>query len=349
MEIFENIEAINLKANITRDITRELLEKNKFQEAFLVLEENISSISPVFSKTISLNLEQFNSVEVDVMMGIISRSNASVEKARIALNLLNLLDNVPVNIAIQQKLGNLKSSIYSATSGENLEKILGPINHIVKINWLQKGIQASKSVCQVLREDGGKGTGFVLKDGYLLTNFHVLPDKNTVRAAKIIFDYEEDLLGNLRKTSEFFLEEDDSKFSPVKELDYAYVKIKNNTDNLLSNWGYLQVDTFSDPQIDNPVTIIQHPLGGTKQIALTANKIIRIDRDRHKLYYQTDTERGSSGSPVFNNEWKVIALHHAGKTEDEGGLVVDDKTGEKRGANEGILIKQIVQNIGKDI
>jgi endonuclease G len=97
------------------------------------------------------------------------------------------------------------------------------------------------------------------------------------------------------------------------------------------------------------VTIIQHPLGGTKQIALTANKIIGIDRDRHKLFYQTDTEPGSSGSPVFNNEWKVIALHHAGKTESDGGLVIDVKTGEKRGANEGILIKEIVQNIGKTL
>ena len=58
----------------------------------------------------------------------------------------------------------------------------------------------------------------------------------------------------------------------------------------------------------------------------------------------TDTERGSSGSPVFNNDWKVIALHHAGKTEEDGGLVINPATGEKRGANEGILIKNIVQH-----
>jgi V8-like Glu-specific endopeptidase len=349
METFDNIEAINLKADIIRDITRELLEKNKLKEAFTVLEENISPISPVFSKTISLNQVQFNSLESDVMMGIVSRSDASVEKTRITLNLLNLLDNVSEDIIIQQKLGNLKSGIYKATSEENLEKILGPVSHLVKINWLQKGILASKSVCQVLRADGEKGTGFVLKDGYLLTNFHVLPDKDKAKAAKIVFDYEEDLLGNLRKTSEFYLDEKDSKFSPVQELDYAYIKIKNNPENLLSNWNHLEVETFSDPQIEDPVTIIQHPLGGTKQIALTANKIIGIDRDRHKLFYQTDTEPGSSGSPVFNNEWKVIALHHAGKTESDGGLVIDVKTGEKRGANEGILIKEIVQNIGKTL
>src|SRR5262249_23055923 len=29
-------------------------------------------------------------------------------------------------------------------------------------------------------------------------------------------------------------------------------------------------------------------------------------------HYETDTEQGSSGSPVFNDQWEVIALHHSG-------------------------------------
>ena len=29
------------------------------------------------------------------------------------------------------------------------------------------------------------------------------------------------------------------------------------------------------------------------------------------LHYETDTEPGSSGSPVFNDQWEVVALHHA--------------------------------------
>ena len=29
------------------------------------------------------------------------------------------------------------------------------------------------------------------------------------------------------------------------------------------------------------------------------------------MHYATDTQRGSSGSPVFNDQWEIVALHHA--------------------------------------
>jgi hypothetical protein len=31
----------------------------------------------------------------------------------------------------------------------------------------------------------------------------------------------------------------------------------------------------------------------------------------HQLRYLTDTEPGSSGSPVLDDSWRVLALHHA--------------------------------------
>ena len=34
-----------------------------------------------------------------------------------------------------------------------------------------------------------------------------------------------------------------------------------------------------------------------------------VDLD-HFIHYSTDTEPGSSGAPVFNDQWQVLALHH---------------------------------------
>jgi V8-like Glu-specific endopeptidase len=34
--------------------------------------------------------------------------------------------------------------------------------------------------------------------------------------------------------------------------------------------------------------------------------------DGRRLRYRNNTEPGSSGSPVFNFEWELVALHHGG-------------------------------------
>ena len=48
-------------------------------------------------------------------------------------------------------------------------------------------------------------------------------------------------------------------------------------------------------------------------MALRQNQVVDI----FDLYvtYQTDTATGSSGAPVFNDQWDVVALHHSGVPE----------------------------------
>ena len=84
------------------------------------------------------------------------------------------------------------------------------------------------------------------------------------------------------------------------------------------------------------MTIVQHPRGQKKQIALRENQFVcLIDPFVH---YRADTEAGSSGSPVFNDQWEVVALHHAGVPAPEqtetGGYI-----------NEGILVRRIMEFI----
>ncbi len=325
---------------------KKIIEQNKFEAAFELLDKYISPISDSLSTSIILKRAGFARLENRKNNGDIRPDDIDFEENRLMVQLLGIIKTVPQELDTQRILGKYRKSIYATTDEPALEKILGPQSNLLKINWLEKGLRASRSVCKVLRSDGGSGTGFLLKNGYLLTNFHVLPNADQAAKAKLIFDYEEDLGGGMQKTSEFLLDAADAKFSPVKELDYAFIKVIDNPASPLGQWGFLEVDTFTEPQPDSPVTIIQHPLGQTKQIALTANKVIATNGNR--LLYQTDTERGSSGSPVFDANWKVVALHHAGKTEEEGGMPIN-AAGERRGANEGILIKEIAKHIGRDI
>src|SRR5262249_27508306 len=83
--------------------------------------------------------------------------------------------------------------------------------------------------------------------------------------------------------------------------------------------------------VGDQVYIIQHPFGGPKKFNLTLNKVTDVD-DR-TVRYLTTTTAGSSGAPVFNDRWQVVALHHAAGVGADGGSLI---------RNEGIRIERIV-------
>ena len=99
----------------------------------------------------------------------------------------------------------------------------------------------------------------------------------------------------------------------------------------------MQLDVTTQVFEQTPVIIIQHPEGGVKQIALENNLVTRIKRDEkdnfppYLVRYTTDTEEGSSGSPVFTPAWDLVALHH----------------GNQDSKNESTLVKKIIEDIVK--
>src|SRR5262249_54161171 len=100
------------------------------------------------------------------------------------------------------------------------------------------------------------------------------------------------------------------------------------------------------------LTIIQHPNGERKQVCVRENKLLKFEADT--LWYATDTLGGSSGSPVFNRFWQVVALHHSGapRTDTDvnwltpDGRIWDESMDESQIdwiANEGIRVSSIVR------
>jgi V8-like Glu-specific endopeptidase len=67
------------------------------------------------------------------------------------------------------------------------------------------------------------------------------------------------------------------------------------------------------------------------KLALSASGITWIDPGNGKLQYTTKVASGSSGSPCFDANWNLVALHHAGS----------------RSKGEGILMSSIFEQIRK--
>ena len=208
------------------------------------------------------------------------------------------------------------------------EKVVG-LNNLLSIGWVGRALELAACVCRV-NTPNGPGSGFLIATDLLLTNHHVLPDAATAGATVAEFNYQVDWGGQLEPVRRFTC--DPSFFHNNKELDYAIVRVNGAPGDL---YGFVNLATRADPTVNDFVSIIQHPEGGPKKIAFTDNKVSAVFNDL--VQYSTDTEPGSSGSPVFNQEWEIVGLHHRG-----GGLAGPD--GKKYFTNEAIQIGAVVRD-----
>lgn len=260
---------------------------------------------------------------------------------------------------------NIRKSIIPDTDGLGLERIMGK-SDILSINYLDFAKKASQSVCriQVRNENGyvlGFGTGFLVSPLLLLTNNHVLDKIELCRRSLADFNFEDDINFFLKDTKTFSLDPD-KFFYTNEELDYTLVAVRPQAldGSPLSGFGFLRlIEGSGKALLGEHVSIIQHPDGASKQITIRENEV--VDLPESYMHYLTDTKPGSSGSPVYNDQWQVVALHHAGvkKKDNQGrtlsidGAVWDPNTMDEDKiawvANEGVRISSICQDLRSQI
>jgi endonuclease G len=220
-----------------------------------------------------------------------------------------------------------------------LERVINTPD-FVDVRYLAAGELAARAVGRIdIHDAGGRlvgyGTGSLVSPRLLLTNHHVLPDKETAAASSVEFNYEDGLDG--RPMQPIVLQLDpDTFFRNDQPLDFALVAVGGAAD-ALSAFGFNPLIAAEGKAIAGDfVTIVQHPKGEKKQVALRDNRIVDVLDDF--LHYETDTEPGSSGSPVFNDQWEVVALHHAS--------VADTQHQELGGfVNEGIRVSRLLKHL----
>jgi endonuclease I/V8-like Glu-specific endopeptidase len=245
--------------------------------------------------------------------------------------------------------------------GTALERVIGK-SDLISVNYLDLGLTVSRTVGRVhirtpTGQQQGYGTGFMVSPRLLLTNNHVLGSAREASSSWVEFNFQDDAEGR-RSASVIFDLEAEAFYLTDEHLDYTLIAVSEGARDAsgeLRQFGWNRlVEDQGKIIVGEHVNIIQHPNGEPKQLALRENQTVDLLDDF--LHYQTDTAPGSSGSPVFNDQWEIVALHHSGvpRRDDQGRLLTRDGTpwtadmGEHRIdwiANEGARASRIVRHV----
>lgn len=219
-------------------------------------------------------------------------------------------------------------------SDATLELVIGRSNFLP--SWFAYvGDQRQKAVCLIstqgtnyLGETGRwRGSAFLVSENILLTNHHVLNSQQVAENASAIFNFQANQLGNDLPTVLFRLRPD-LLFLTDNKLDFTFVAVEGEPG---CQFGCIQMSrAFFNVSDGEYCNVIQHPGGEKKVFVLQENRVKK--QTPATLLYTSDTMPGSSGSPVFNNDWNLVALHHASREVPESGY---------KALNEGIKISAI--------
>lgn len=222
-------------------------------------------------------------------------------------------------------------SLNVAVTADGGEEKIVLRNDMLSFGWLAGASTVGQSIARltVTRYENGSvvkvggvhdkqyyGTGWLLGPQHIMTNHHVINARayNEANASDtdlrlqaentaVEFDYDDDDVKSLSVAVESLRAWSVRGDSPA--LDYAILKLAepvNRRPLTLAPDAIMSIGT--DPV---PLNIIQHPGGGPKMLGVRNNLAHRLDE--YELSYFTDTEGGSSGSPVCDDSWRVVALH----------------------------------------
>lgn len=260
------------------------------------------------------------------------------------LNELIIKYQVPISLETTSAPKNYGPEIdwYGPTEELQLQSLFKPQPDFLDVGFLMRGIQQATSVCRIETLAGkALGTGFLIDNNLLLTNYHVLQGENSppesinANAQNIIlrFGYFTAKTGSATEGQKFSLDQNQPvvQYSLTEELDYVLLRVDDKI-RKADEIKKAECEFNNLPTEKMGLTILQHPDGESMKLAVSNDGITSV-LPNGLVQYVTKTSGGSSGSPCFNEDWKVVALHHAERSKAFGSI------------REGILLSAIYPKI----
>lgn len=226
-----------------------------------------------------------------------------------------------------------------------LESFLQPrLSYETDVGLLRQGLQLADAVCKVSFTDRATtGTGVLIAPDLVLTNYHVLSkpvveQSRLVEIAKtVLFEF-----GFVSKEHDTPISPDTFAISatdpvvacsPTSQLDYVLLRVEPKI-KLAGHFKPIPVHSASSlVSANDGLNVLQHPQGNVMQVSLSGSGVVQVDTSRSRVWYVNRTQGGSSGSPCFNSNWDMVALHHASMSRSFGSI------------REGILLSSILAEI----
>ena len=326
-----------------RDALRDSFNLNRFQN--LLLYQLNRDLAQIVLLVPGLNID-------DVLRDVIQAADTDFWSAELVQAARAARPESPKLLAFAQRYGLAPTVEFARHPSDPLEAQVRAANSMHDpAAWRALMGQIEARVCHV-ELPARTGTGFLVGPRALMTNHHVLQPllDGQVQPADVAlrFDFKRladgtILPGTVHRLSATDWRIDASPPSEVDkqpdtpgalpnpdELDYAVVRLagapgnerigeRAQADPEAPPRGWLTLPESAHPfAMDSPLTIMQHPDERPLKVAFDTSAVLDVGNggglngNGTRVRYRTNTDRGSSGSPCFDENWTLVALHHSG-------------------------------------